>query len=127
MDRHVNQQAVRRAVAVVNQTLADLKVEQHPDKTFIGRIDRGFCFLGYDINKAGLIGVAPPTSERFVERISRLYEQGAGAVRIGAYVRRWLVWVLSGLEGRFNWADFMRSVLNGIDDQLGIMHLGRPR
>jgi hypothetical protein len=31
----------------VNQTLAQLKVRQHPHKTFIGRITRGFDFLGY--------------------------------------------------------------------------------
>ena len=30
-----------------NQTLNELKVEKHPDKTFIGRIAKGFDFLGY--------------------------------------------------------------------------------
>jgi hypothetical protein len=30
-------EALRRAVRRVNQTLAELKVEPHPDKTFIGR------------------------------------------------------------------------------------------
>ena len=29
---------LRRAIKAVNETLAALKVEQHPDKTFIGRI-----------------------------------------------------------------------------------------
>jgi hypothetical protein len=39
--------ALRRAVVIVNETLRELRVEQHPDKTFIGRIKRGFTFLGY--------------------------------------------------------------------------------
>ena len=47
---------------------------QHPDKTFIGRISRGFDFLGYTFTPAGL-DVAPQTVERCVERLSRLYEQ----------------------------------------------------
>ncbi|RLS77165.1 MAG: hypothetical protein DWI02_10210, partial [Planctomycetota bacterium] len=33
---------LRAAVRIVNETLAELNVEQHPDKTFIGRVERGF-------------------------------------------------------------------------------------
>ena len=29
---------LRKAVRIVNETLAELQVEQHPDKTFVGRI-----------------------------------------------------------------------------------------
>lgn len=90
---------LRNAVRIVNRALCELRVEQHPDKTFIGRIDRGFSFLGYEFKASGLTGVARPTRERFAERIHRLYEQGATACRIGEYVRRWLIWVRSGLQG----------------------------
>ena len=76
---------LRAAVAIVNQRLAALKVEQHPDKTFVGRISRGFDFLGYCFTPAGLVGAAEQTVERFLERATRLYEQGADAVRIGEY------------------------------------------
>lgn len=37
---------LRRAVKVVNQTLQALGLEKHPDKTFIGKIARGFDFRG---------------------------------------------------------------------------------
>ena len=37
---------LRRAVKVVNQALGALSLEKHPAKTFIGRIERGFDFLG---------------------------------------------------------------------------------
>ena len=49
-------------------------MEKHPDKTFIGRIERGFDFLGYHFNPAGLT-VAKATIEKFVARATRLYEQ----------------------------------------------------
>ena len=66
-------------------------------KAFIGRTSRGFDFLGYQFTPSGL-GVAAKTIERFAERLTRLYEQGADAVRIRAYVRHWRRWVTGGLR-----------------------------
>ena len=37
---------LRRAIRAVNEVMAALRVVQHPDKTFIGRVARGFDFLG---------------------------------------------------------------------------------
>jgi hypothetical protein len=96
--------SLRRAIVVVNETLRELRVEQHPDKTFIGRIQRGFTFLGYWITAKGVTGVAPSAWEGFQERVVRLYEQGAPQEetkrRIGQYVRRWKRWVVSGVGDR---------------------------
>ncbi len=36
---------LRRAVKAVNAVLDALRLEKHPDKTVIGRIERGFDFL----------------------------------------------------------------------------------
>jgi hypothetical protein len=66
--------------------------------TFIGRIARGFDFLGYWFTPERL-GIASKSVERFTERVSQLYEQGAGENRIEEYVRRWWRWVRSG-EGQ---------------------------
>jgi hypothetical protein len=88
---------LRAAIRLVNQTLAELHVEQHPDKTFIGRISRGFDFLGHAFTPVGL-EVPPQTVERCVKRVSRLYEQGVDPIHIGAYVRRWHRWAKSGLR-----------------------------
>jgi hypothetical protein len=82
---------------VVNETLRELRVEQHLDKTFVGRIERGFTFLGYWFTKQGVNGVAPSAWKAFRERVARLYEQDAPQEeilrRIGQYVRRWKRWV----------------------------------
>ena len=91
---------LRAAIRLVNQALAALKVQQHPDKTFVGRVSRGFDFLGYTFSTVGLTGMARKTVAGCVERMNRLYEQGADGVRIGQYVRRWLCWVSSGLGGK---------------------------
>lgn len=76
--------------------LAQLKVEKHPDKTFIGRAVRGFDFLGYFL-KPGALAVANKTIRNMAERINRLYEQGADQVSIGQYVQRWKKWVVAGI------------------------------
>jgi RNA-directed DNA polymerase len=81
--------SLRRAVRLVNQTLRELRVEQHPDKTFIGRIERGFTFLGYWITKLGVTGVAPATWQAFRERVARLYEHWAIRSALAAVGAQW--------------------------------------
>jgi len=89
---------LRKAVTLVNKTLNALNVWQHPDKTFIGRVDRGFDFLGYRFGPNGLTTMAKSCIDNRNERISRLYEQGADCVRIGRYVHHWSAWARGGLQ-----------------------------
>ena len=49
-----NRWKLRRAVKAVNEELAGLGLEKHPDKTFVGRTERGFDFLGYRFEPGGL-------------------------------------------------------------------------
>ena len=64
----------------MNQVLNQLKVTKHPDKTWMGKIDRGVDFLGYHHTPAGLTP-AKDTYQLFRKRITQLYEQGAGKAR----------------------------------------------
>lgn len=50
---------------MLNQTFNELRLEQHPDKTLIGRTERGFDFLGYHFDLDGL-SVAKKTVENFL-------------------------------------------------------------
>ena len=83
---------LRRAVRLVNEILGALRLEKHPDKTFIGRIERGFDFLRYRFTRAGL-NVARKTIDNFLEKASRLYEQeccaALAATALEMYVKRW--------------------------------------
>ncbi|WP_299486254.1 reverse transcriptase/maturase family protein [Acaryochloris sp. IP29b_bin.137] len=80
---------LRRAIKAVNEELAALRVEKYPDKTFIGRIKRGFDFLGYWFSRDGL-RIARKSVVRMLEKMFRLYEQGTDAVRIETYAQAWL-------------------------------------
>ncbi len=63
---------LRRAVRAVNEILQTLRREKHPDKTFIGRIEKGFDFLGYHFgpNKPSL-----PSSTRHLGFMSKSGEE----------------------------------------------------
>ena len=92
---------LRRAVRTLYACFAELKLKTHPDKTFIGRIERGFDFLGYHFSREPL-ALAAKTVRHFVARLHRLYEQQKtapeGAAVLGDYVTRWLRWTRAGLR-----------------------------
>jgi hypothetical protein len=82
-------------------------LEKHPDKTFVGRVDKSFNFLGYHFAREGL-SVAEVTVEKFVERAIRLYEQERGessdSSALREYVQRWLRWARARLgDDGGNW------------------------
>ena len=91
---------LRTVVRLMNRILAQVKQSKHPFKTYIGKIKvGGFDFLGYrvgDVKNNGL-GIAWATWMNHQARLKQLYEQGAEKSRIAEYVKRWLIWVKSGV------------------------------
>ncbi len=91
---------LRKAVKAVNEVLGSLRMEKHPDKTFVGRIERASTSSATIVGQEGL-SVAKTTIENFVEPAIRLYEQEPGetcaSARLGSYVRRWVRWTTAGL------------------------------
>ena len=86
-------------------SVGGLRLEKHPDKTFIGRIEKGFDFLGYHFSPVGF-SMAEKTIEKFLARADRLYEQEPGETfafapsRLAKYVQRWIRWVYGGITLR---------------------------
>jgi RNA-directed DNA polymerase len=93
---------LRRAVKRLNRILGGLNLEKHPAKTFVGRIEKGFDFLGYHFGRADL-RLAGKTIANAAEKIHRLYEQKQTAreraVALDEYLTRWKRWVTAGLGG----------------------------
>ena len=104
-----------KAVKRVNEMLGCLRLEKHPDKTFIGRIEQGFDFLGYHFGPEGFT-VAAKTIEQFVAPAIRLYEQEPGeafaSARLGLYVRRWVGWAPSTSYGDTNNLTLQLSIVS---------------
>jgi hypothetical protein len=91
--------------------------------TFIGRIERGFDFVGYHFSRAGL-GLAEATIQKFVESAARLYEQGRehpnGSSRLGVYVRRWVGWAKGGLAAIGVDLTLLRDGARGVGGLFGL-------
>ena len=91
---------LRKAIRVVNQHFAKLKLKQHPDKTTIGRIKSGFDFLGYQFGE-DKITVSKRTLENHIRRLTQLYEQKKHLpnwkMLLDDYRQHWVTWVYSGI------------------------------
>ena len=95
---------LKKAIRIMNQILDRLKLEKHPDKTFMGRTKRGFQFLGYWITPDKLT-IARETVRNAKVKAARLYEQGASQERIEQYWRHWWRWCVGGLYSGSNVTD----------------------
>ena len=81
---------LRRAIRIVRTAFAKLELEMHPDKTFIGRVERGVDWLGYHITPSE-VTVSGASIERFLKKARRLYERNpSDPRRVGEYVQRWV-------------------------------------
>ena len=78
---------LRRAMCQLNQGLTRLRLEKSRPKTFIGKAQKGFDFLGYRFEPGGL-SLAPKTVASFVSRARRLYEQGRALGALPLYRER---------------------------------------
>jgi RNA-directed DNA polymerase len=94
---------LRCAIRTVNEHFNALKLAQAPDKTFIGRIEKGFDFLGYRFGSPHL-AVAEKTISNAVNNVIQLYEQKQTAperaVALDDYITRWLRWVVAGIDAK---------------------------
>jgi len=91
---------LRRTIRMVKQGLSRLGLATHPEKTWVGKSERGFDFLGYHVSQEGFT-VAEATVTRCVTRIRQLYEQErrrpTQSSPFGVYVSRWWRWAEGGL------------------------------
>ncbi|MCZ9212498.1 hypothetical protein OM341_22850 [Escherichia albertii] len=91
---------LRRAVRRLHDYFEGTGFECHPDKTQVGRTERGFDWLGVWFDATGPTGIAPRAKENHRARRLRLEEQacrrGLSEVavqhRVQQYEARWLLW-----------------------------------
>ncbi|EDN72709.1 hypothetical protein BGS_0664 [Beggiatoa sp. SS] len=71
--------------------LKALSLQTHPDKTYIGKADKGVSFLGFSIRPTGLT-VSDAALSRRDQKLAQLYSPRASNRRIGLYLARWIGW-----------------------------------
>lgn len=116
---------LRLSIRATNQWFSKAGLQQHPDKTFIGRIEKGFDWLGYRFNGRGLYAPAISAITQHHHKIYQFYEltqrcketettlqqwiadysqrwqrglhSGLGTIRMKGYTRPWDAKTLTGI------------------------------
>lgn len=104
---------LRKAVSRLNRCLTAFGFEQHPDKTFIGRVEKGFDWMGFWFTDKGCTSVTPRAVSNCLTKLRRLYEQARRHpsvtldARVAGYLSHWSRWARSGFTGTRG--DYCRS------------------
>ncbi len=92
----------------MSKPLNSLQVEKAKNKTFIGKTEKGFDWLGYHIffstahtepqnGSPVKLTMANTTVTNHIEKLCRLYEQGLSNERVTRYMLRWWMWAKGGV------------------------------
>ncbi len=111
---------LRAAIRILNQVIRPLGLHLHREKRFIGRIAKGFDFLGYQIHPSRRLRPSAESLRRLVVRAGRLYERGDDSRRLWRYVTRWTRWLWGGLDGLVSWKGGIKRYMVFVLKQLQI-------
>ena len=100
---------LKRSIKLMYSIISELKLQVHTEeKCFIGKIDKGFSFLGYFFKPNCKLRPSRESLERLKSKSLRLYEQACKnrlenfdtlRFRLRQYLERWLLYLKSGLQG----------------------------
>jgi len=117
---------LRRAVKCVHEVLGRLGLRLHGSKRLIGKLSKGFDFLGYRVVPGRRLRSSAESKRRFAEKFRRLYEQGASSMRLWRYAQGWCRWRRSGLIGLVSLKGGLRRVVIRQLRMLGIVGFPIP-
>lgn len=96
---------LRRHTKRLMQWFKGYGFEAHPDKTFIGRTEKGFDWMGAWLTHEGVRDIAPRAKANHREKVRRLYERLARVplwrrkrarqevhAKVSTYRKRWTIW-----------------------------------
>jgi len=118
---------LRAAIRILTETIQSLGLTLHRVKRFVGRIEKGFDFLGYQIHPSRRLRPSPESLRRLSVRARRLYEQGASSCRLWQYVSRWTRWLWAGMDGLVSRKGGVKRYMVPILKQLRINGISLPR
>ena len=102
---------LRRAIKCVHEVLGRLGLRLHDSKRLIGKLSKGFDFLGYRVVPGHRLRSSAESKRRFAEKFRRLYEQRASTMRLWRYAECWCRWRRAGLTGLVSLKGGLRRVV----------------
>lgn len=119
--------SLRRHTKRLMQWFAEYGFEAHPDKTQIGRTEKGFDWLGAWLTHEGVTDIAPRAKANHREKVRRLYEQLARVpkwlrhrrqqqvhARVSTYRKRWHIWAGALVSGAILWGPACASAADRV-------------
>ena len=101
---------LRHAIKKMHRVLEKLQMKTHPDKTFIGRREKSFSFLGFQFCNQVLM-ISKASFENHQAKRLQLQEQQAPTQRLVDYGRRWLGWFTAGVTLASGYAESIKLAL----------------
>ncbi len=89
--------SLKKVIRCTYQILDELRLTLHPDKTWIGKIEKGFDFLGYHFRPEQLT-LVKVTLNKAIAKLRQLFEQGANSSRLYAYWQRFIQWAKAACD-----------------------------
>lgn len=96
---------LRKYTRQLKQWFSEYGFEAHPDKTFTGRTEKGFDWMGAWLTHEGVTDIAPRAKANHREKVRRLYERLARVplwarkreaqrihAKVSTYRKRWTIW-----------------------------------
>jgi len=96
-------------------------------KRLIGKLSKGFDFLGYRVVPGRRLRSSAESNRRFAEKFRRLYEQGASSMRLWPPAERWCRWRRAGLDGMVSLKGGLKRVVIQQLRALGIVGFPIPK
>ena len=92
--RKEHKAAIKSGYKILDNLGLNISIE----KTSMGRIEKGFSFLGMNFKPQQNLSLSKATLTRYKNRFSRLYEQNKSDSKVESYVTRFITWAKSGLN-----------------------------
>ena len=89
---------LRAYVKKMYDVLHRLKLTLAKNKTYIGKVSKGFSFLGYFLKAEQRVQLSKKTLEKCVSRIAQYYVQVVQKKHIEQYVKHFVAWANKAVE-----------------------------
>ena len=107
---------LREVIKGIYPVLTELGLTLAFDKTWIGRVAKGFDFLGYRLSPDE-VSVAVRSFKRMTEKLKLLVDQDADQARRRSYVTHWIKWAQSGVA--LNKERLLKTTTDILQDTVG--------
>ncbi len=109
--------ALHRAIANCRGIVASLKLTLSHEKTYVGKTNKDFTFLGYCFKGASILEVAPQTIAKSLARVTSLLgQQTLTKERLDKHVQGFVRWAKGGLTGLIDPLKARDALLKALDE-----------